>query len=174
MRRNLSNQEFHALYCPVKNPKSALFLVAFFSVVAFDNWKELHGAPWRPDLVTLAFFIIVVAMLATSLTHFTCFRERLVFVLVIVSLVSDAAYGFFPAIVGPYAHVIKLGELWLSLLGLVVSLTMLVQSAANPQVVPREENTAVANQTKLSPLILLAVIVTIILLGATLYFFPLR
>ncbi len=121
MRRKLSDQEFHALYCPVKNPKSALFLVAYFSVAAFGNWKGLHKAPEHLDLVSLSFIIIVVAMLAKSLINFTCFRERLVFVLVIVSFVTGEVYGFFPAIVGPYAHVMELGRLALSLLGLLVS-----------------------------------------------------
>jgi glyoxylase-like metal-dependent hydrolase (beta-lactamase superfamily II) len=48
-----SDQEFHALYCPLKNTKSALFLVVFFSVTAFVNWKGLHNAPEHPDFVEL-------------------------------------------------------------------------------------------------------------------------
>jgi hypothetical protein len=125
MRQNLSAQEFHALYCPVKNTKSALFLVAYFSVAAFENWKGLHKAPEHLDLVRLSFAIIVLAMLAKSPVNFTCFRERLVFVLIIVSFVTGEVYGFFPAIVGSYAHVMQLGKLTLSLLGLLVSLSML-------------------------------------------------
>lgn len=174
MRQNLSVQGFHALYCPVKNTKSALFLVAYFSVAAFENWKGLHKAPEYLDLVSLSFVIIVLVMLARSLVNFTCFRERLVFVLVIVSFVAAEVYGFFPAIVGPYAHVMGLGKLALSLLGLLVSLTMLVQSAANPRVRPSEGETTVANQIKHGSLILLAVILTVLLLGAMLYFLPLR
>ena len=87
MRRGLSDQEFHALYCPVKNTKSALFLVACFSVAAFVSWKGLHKVPEQPSVVELLFAILVVAMLAKWLVAFTCFRERLVFGVVVVSFV---------------------------------------------------------------------------------------
>lgn len=174
MRRNLSDQEFHALYCPVKNTKSALFLVAYFSVAAFGNWKGLHKAPEHLDLVSLFFIIIVMALLANSLRHFTCFRERLVFGLVIVSFVTGEVYGFFPAIVGPYPHLVKSGDLALLILGLVVSLTMLVQSAGSPNVGPTDAVTSTAWQPKQNPLILLVVILTILALGALLYFVPFR
>src|SRR5260370_21858861 len=174
MRRKLSDQEFHALYCPVKNPKSALFLVAYFSVAAFGNWKGLHKAPEHLDLVSLSFIIIVVAMLAKSLINFTCFRERLVFVLVIVSFVTGEVYGFFPAIVGPYAHVMELGRLALSLLGLLVSLTMLVQSARSPNVGPSNAEASIAWPPKQNLLILLVVTLTVLVLGAMLYFLPFR
>jgi len=137
MMRNLSNQEFHALYCPVKNPKAALFLVAYFSVAAFGNWKGLHEAPEHLDLVTLSFFIIVVAVLAKSLVNFTCFRERLVFGLVIVSFVIGVVTRFAPSVFSKHAEMIKSGKLALSILGLLVSLTMLVQSARSPNRGPR-------------------------------------
>jgi hypothetical protein len=174
MRRNLSAQEFHALYCPVKNPKSALFLVAYFSVAAFGNWKGLHKAPEHLDLVSLSFVIIVLAMLAKSLVNFTCFRERLVFSLFIVSLVTGEVYGFFPAIVGPYAYAVKFGELALSLFGLLVSLTMLVQSARSPNVGPSNAEASIAWQPKQNLLILLVVTLTVLALGALLYFLPFR
>jgi ribose/xylose/arabinose/galactoside ABC-type transport system permease subunit len=174
MRPNLSAQEFHARYCPVKNPKSALFLVVYFSVAAFGNWKALHKAPEHLDLVTLSFVIIVLAMLARSLVNFTCFRERLVFGLVIVGLVTGEVYGFFPAIVGPYAYVVKFGKLTLSLLGLLVSLTMLVQSARSPNVGPSNAEASIAWQSKQNFPILLVVVLTVLLLGALLYFLPFR
>ena len=174
MRRKLSDQEFHALYCPVKNTKSALFLVACFSVAAFGSWKGLHKAPGHPSYVELLFAILVVAMLAKWLVAFTCFRERLVFGLVIVSLVTGEVCGFFPAIVGPYAYVVKFGKLALSLLGLLVSLTMLVQSARSPNVGPSNAEASIAWQPKQNLLILLVVILTVLALGAILYFLPFR
>jgi hypothetical protein len=76
--RKLSDHEFHALYCPVKNTKSALFLVASFSVVTLASWRGLHKDPEHRDFVVLLFAIIVIAMLARWLVAFTCFRERLV------------------------------------------------------------------------------------------------
>jgi hypothetical protein len=174
MRRNLSAQEFHALYCPVKNAKSALFLVACFSVTAFVDWKGLHKAPEHLDLVSLSFAIIVLAMLAKSLVNFTCFRERLVFALFTISLVTGEVYGFFPAIVGPHAYVVKFGQLALSLLCLLVSLTMLVQSARSPNVGPSNAEASIAWQPKQNLPILLVVILTVLVLGAMLYFLPFR
>jgi hypothetical protein len=69
---------------------------------------------------------------------------------------------------------IKSGKLSLSLLGLLVSLSMLVQSVANPHVRGSDDKTAAANQIKRGSLILFAVIVTVLLLGAMLYFLPLQ
>ena len=174
MRRKLSDQEFHALYCPVKNAKSALFLVAYFSLQAFGNWKGLHEAPEHLDLVSLSFIIIVVAMLAKSLVNFTCFRERLVLGLIIVSFVTGEVYGFFPGIVGPYAYLVKFGDLALSLLGLLVSLTMLVQSARSPDVGPSNAEAAIAWPPKKYLLILLVAILTVLVLSTLLYFLPFR
>ena len=174
MRQNLSAQEIHARYCPVKNAKSALFLVAYFSLAAFENWKGLHQAPEHLDLVRLSFVVIVLAMLAKPLVNFTCFRDRLVIVLVIGSFVAGEVYGFFPAIVGPYANVVRLGKLALSLLGLLVSLTMLVQSVRTPKVARNEVHASIARQPKRYFLIWLAATLAILVLGALLYFIPFR
>ena len=137
MRQKLSDQEFHALYCPVRNSKSALFLVAGFSVATFVGWKGLHKAPEHPSFVELFFAMLVVAMLAKWLAAFTCFRERLVFGLVIVSLVTGQVASFVPSVFGQHVEMVKFGKLALSLLGLLVSLTMLVQSVRIPNVGPR-------------------------------------
>lgn len=174
MRQKLSDQEFHALYCPVRNAKSALFLVVFFSVTAFVNWKGLHKAPEHPSLVELLFATIVVVMLAKWLVSFTCFRERLVFGIVIVSMVTGEIEAFVPSIFSQHVETVRYGHFAFSLLGLLVSLTMLAQSAANPRARSSEGETAVANQIKQGSLILLALIVAVILLGAALYLFPLR
>jgi len=176
MRRklSLSNQEFHELYCPVKNTKSALFLVAYFCVAAFGNWKGLHKAPEHLDLVSLFLVIIVLAMLAKSLVNFTCFRERLVFFLVIVSFVTGEVAGFAPSVFSQHVGMVKFGELALSLLGLLVSLTMLVQSARSPNAGPNEPQTSRARQPKRTFFVLAIITLTILAFGTLLYFLPLR
>jgi hypothetical protein len=136
MRQKLSDEEFHALYCPVKNAKSALFLVTSFSVVAFVSWKGLHKPPEHPDFVVLLFAILVVAMLAKWSVAFTCLRERLVFGFVIVSFVIGEVAAFVPSVFSNHAWMVKPGKLALSLLGLLVSLTMLIQAARSPNVGP--------------------------------------
>jgi hypothetical protein len=174
MRRKLSDHEFHALYCPVKNTKSALFIVAYFSVAAFADWKGLHKAPEHPSVVQLLFAILVVAMLAKWLVAFTCFRERLVFGLVIVSLVRWEVEGFAPSVFSQHVAMLKFGELALSLLGLIVSLTMLVQSARSPNVGPSNAEASIPWQPKQNLLILLVVTLSVFALGAMLYFRPFR
>lgn len=174
MRRKLSDQQFHALYCPLKNTKSALFFVACFSVVAFGSWNGLHKAREHPSYVELLFAILVVAMLAKWLVAFTCFRERLVFGLVIVSLVTGEVEGFVPSVFSTYEKMVKSGQLALSLLGLVVTLTMLVQSARTPKVEPNELQASSARQPKRNVLILLVVILAVLALSILLYLLPFR
>jgi len=174
MRRklSLSDQEFHALYCPVKNTKGALFIVASFSVVVFVSWKGLHKALEHPSFVELLFGILVAAMLAKWLVAFTCFRERLVFGLVIVSLVSWEVQGFAPSVFSQHVAMVKFGELALSLVGLLVSLTMLVQSVSSPGVRRSNAEMSIAWQPQRSLTILAVVILAVLVLGALLYFVP--
>ena len=134
----------------------------------------LHKAFQRPNLIDLPFAVFAVVFCAKGFVTFKCFRERLLLGLVIASIVLGEAYGYLATSETPYAQWIRTGKLSLALLGLLVSLTMLVQSAANPQVRPTDGKTAATNQIKRGSLILLAVIVTAILLGAALYLLPLR
>ena len=172
MRQKLSDQELHALYCPVKNTKSALFLVAYFSIMAFVNWKGLHKAPEHLRFVVLPLAIIVVAMHAKWLVNFACFRERLVFSLVIVSMVARQVEGFVPSIFSQHTEMVNSSHLALSLLGLLVSLTMLVQSARAPKVEPNEIQASGALRLTRNLLIVLAIVATILVLGSLLYFLP--
>ena len=96
----------------------------------------MHKVPASPSFVELLFAILVVAILAKWLVAFTCFRERWVFCLVIVSLVTGEVARFVPSLFGKHAEMVKFGKLALSLLGLLVSLTMLVQSTLSPNVGP--------------------------------------
>ncbi len=174
MRQNLSDQEFHALYCPIRNSKSALFLVALFSLTAFLSWKGLHNAPAHPNVVELLFAIIVVAMLTKWLVAFTCFRERLVFGLVIVSLIVGQVKDFLPSVFGQHVGMIKFGKLALSLLALIVSLTMLVQSVRSPNLRPSNVETSIVEKPNQNLPILLVVVLILLLLGTLLYLLPFR
>jgi len=174
MMQNLSDREIHARYCPLTNTKSALFLVVSFSVMAFVGWKGLHKGSEAPSVVVLLFAIVVVAMLAKSLASFTCFRERLVIGLVIVSLAIGEVKAFAPSVFGRHVEIAKYGKLALLLLGLLVSLTMFVQSAGGPKFEPDEAPTSNPVRPKQNLLIFLTIISTILILGAMLYFLPLR
>lgn len=171
MKRKLSAREFHALYCPVKNTKSALFFVAYFSITTFANWKGLHKAPEHLNFVELLFGMFVVALLAKWLVAFTCFRERLVFGLVIVSMVAGAIERFVPSTVSQHVETVRSGHLALSLLGLLVSLTMLVRLGRGPNIAPTNAEALNAWQPK-HILILLVAILTVLALGVVLYLVP--
>lgn len=132
MKLNPSDREIHALYCPVKNTKSAMFLVACFAIFSTVNWKNLHKVPERPDLIEILFALIVVVMLAKWMLNFTCFRERLVFGLVIVSMVVGEAGKIAPSAFNQHFETVRYGHLALSLLGLIVSLSMLIHSVEPP------------------------------------------
>jgi len=173
MGQKLSDQEFHALYCPVRNTKSALFLVGCFSVLAFVSWKGLHKPSAHLSLFELLFAIVVFAMLAKSLVAFTCFRERLVFGVAVVSFVIGAAVSLAPSMFSKYAELVGLTKLALSLLGLLVSLTMLVQSTWRPRVEPRSAESIAGKPTRNLPILLGATLI-LLFLGALLYFLPLR
>jgi hypothetical protein len=141
MWRSLSDHETHELYCPVRHVKSALFLVVCFTVTTIASWRGLHKAPETPSFVQSLFSMLVVAALIRWLFTFTCFRERLICGLMILSLLAGQVQKLLPSVIGEHSEVIRIGKLSLSVLGLVVSLTMLVQSARGsaqpPQEVPR-------------------------------------
>ena len=174
MIQNLSDHEIHARFCPVKNSKSALFLVASFSLMVFVGWKGLHKAPQHQSIVNLIFFIVVAAALAGLLVAFTCFRERLVISVVIVSLLTGVVTGFVPSVFSQHTEMLRSGKLALSLLGLLVSLTMLVQSARSPNVERSNAETSLACQPKQTVPVLLIVIVSVLVLSALLYLLPFR
>jgi hypothetical protein len=148
MKRNLSDDEFHALYCPIKNVKSALFLVVCFSVTTFAGWKALHKPPEHKSIVYLLFYIVVAVGLARLLVAFTCWRERLVISVVIVSILTGAVMGFAPSEFSQHTEMLRSGKLALSLLGLLVSLTMLVQAAPSPNVRPSNAGTSSPSQPR--------------------------
>ena len=129
MKQKLSDQESHALYCPIKNVKSALFVAASFSVIAFASWKGLDKPPEHYSFFQLLLVaIFVVAIVAPWLVEFTCVRERLILVLLLISVLTTEVQGFAPSVLSKHVELVKSGRLALALIGLYVSLTMLVQA----------------------------------------------
>jgi cytochrome bd-type quinol oxidase subunit 2 len=171
-RLSLSDQDFHELYCPVRNTKSALFLVALFSWDVFIDWRGLHKPPEHSALFQLLFGIVAVAIYAKFLVAFTCFRERLLLILIIADLVAWEISGFFAAAVEPYAQTLKSITFVFCVIGLLVSLALLVQSFRTPKVEPSERQAALTRQAKRNLLIVLALFIAILVLSPLIYFFP--
>jgi hypothetical protein len=141
MTQELSDQESHALYCPIKNAKSALFVVASFSVISFASWRGLDKplAHYRFGELLIVFFL--VAMVAQLFVEFTCVRERLLLGIVIIGLLKMEVQGFAPSVFSKHVELVKSGELALALIGLFVSLTMLIQVARSPGAGPTNART---------------------------------
>lgn len=97
----------HAKYCPVQHTKSALFLIAYFSLAGFVNWRGLHQGPAPPDRIVLFFAIVVTAMLGRAMVDFTCFRERFVFGIAILMLVIGEVERSAPSLFGQHIEMEK-------------------------------------------------------------------
>jgi hypothetical protein len=98
-------------------------------------------------------------------------RERII---IIVSMVVGEVESFIPSVFSQHVETVKFGKLALSLLGLLVSLTMLVQSIRSPNVGPGNAEASIAWQPKQNLSILFVVALTVLVLGALLYFLPFR
>jgi hypothetical protein len=134
MKQKLSDQESHALQCPIKNMKSALFVVVSFSLIAFVSWRGLNKPQEHYSLAQLLIVIFVVALVAQLLVEFTCFRERLLLGIAIINLLTMEIQGFAPSVFSKHVELVKSVKFALVLLGLLVSLTMLIQAARGPNV----------------------------------------
>lgn len=172
MKQQITAREVHALYCPLTNTKSALFLVAFSAWETLTGWMWLHKPLAHPDLVELPFFIIVAVLLARWAVSFTCFRERLVFGLVITYLAVEEVSTLLPVIAGPHVHLVRCTELVLWILCLLVSLTMLLQSARTPKVELSEQQAATQRQLRRNFVVAFVLMITIIVLLPLVYFLP--
>ena len=129
-RRSQLDKEFHARYCAVKNIRTALFFVAFFTLEVFVSWRGLDGPFRHPSLIELPFIIVTVAIGLRLLLMFRCFIERLVLGLSLINIVTGVVSAYVPAIgMGPFADLIRSGKLSLWVFVLIVSLGMLVLSA---------------------------------------------
>jgi hypothetical protein len=134
MKQELSDRESHALCCPVKNAKGAMFVVASFSVIAFVSWKGLNKPQEHHSLPQLLFAIFALAVAAQLLVKFTCFRERLLLGIAIINLLTMEVQGFAPSVFSKHVELVKSVKFASVLLGLFVSLTMLVQAVRSPNV----------------------------------------
>ena len=136
-----SDQESHAVYCPIKNAKSALFLVVFFCLTTFLSWKGLDKPLAHYSFGQLLIVIFVIAMLAQWLVQFRCARERLLLGIIIISLLKMEVQGFAPSVFSKHVELLKSGQLASALIGLFVSLTMLIQAVRSPGVGPSDART---------------------------------
>jgi hypothetical protein len=171
MTRIQSNEEYHRRYCALTNTRAALVLVLCLAVIAFVSWIGLRKPVQQVSVIELPLYIIVEILLVKCLIIFRCFRERLIVGLAMVSLAIGSSSGFIPARIGPLPELIKYGKFGLWTFALLISLSALVGSVRRPDV-PGEEGVAVFTSRGL--LVLSIILVTALLVGALMYFVPLR
>lgn len=171
MIRDQSNEEFHARNCAIANSRTSIIFVAFCALEVFLSWRVLGKTFPAYNLVGVFRDIVMIMVCAKLLLIFRCFRERLVVGIVMLRYVISLVSGFMPTVFNRAAGPIRSVDLALWVLALIVSLSMLIHSARKPYVESKDDD---AMKVKRRWLILSAFIVTALLLGALMYFVPLR
>jgi hypothetical protein len=166
-----SSDEYHGRYCIITNPRAALELVLSLAVVVFVSWNGLRKPILPISVIELVLYVLVAAIFVKCLVIFRCVRERLILGLALTSLAIGGASGLVPVGIGAFADLIKYGKFGLWTFALLISISALISSARRPPVLGNE---AVTVSPSRGLLVLSIVLVTALLLGALMYFIPLR
>jgi hypothetical protein len=136
------------------------------------SWRGLDKPISRPDVIELPFYILGVVVYAPLFWMILrCFTERLVIGIAMVDRAISVVSWFVPSLFNPVTVFVSRASFALWIVAFLLSLKMPVQSARHPYVQLEEIPSSVGNRRLL---ILCAVIVTAIVLGALIYFVPLR
>jgi hypothetical protein len=141
-------------------------------MAAFLAWEGLSGRPFsQGSLWNLSWDVVAIAACAKSILMFRCLRERLVLGIVMVRLVVELAIRSMPNLFNSNAGSVRefVFALWTG--ALIVSLSMLVSSVRRPVEANPAEGHSMISFTPL--LVLCAVVMAVLLIGALLYFVPL-
>ena len=170
MTYNQQNEEYHTRNCAITNVRTSIIFVAFCAMEVFLSWRELGKVlPIYSQFNVLRDVFVIVAC-AQLLQMYRCFQERFVVSLVILRYMIALVSAFMPTLINRAAGFLGVVDLALWVLALIVSLSMLVQSARNPHVKLEEGQTMTLKRRLL---VLCAVVLGALLLGAMLYFVPL-
>jgi hypothetical protein len=130
-----TNEEIHARICPVRNVRSAIFLLGFFSYAVFLNWRAV-GKPFLEHSLYDLFFRIAlfsIVLFPGLLNISRCVPERFILGIMTIQFVAGWVIEFAPTIVGPTAGLVRQCNLALSILAFLISLTMVVSSPSSPK-----------------------------------------
>ena len=173
MPEKISNEQQHErFWCAFTHTRVAWFFVVFCGLEVFLSWKGLDKPFSRPSLVEIPFYILVVAVYAPIFwMNLRCFAERFVIGVATVHMAIAVVSWFVPTLLNPVAGLVRRAFLVLWTLAFLMSLSMPVQSVRRPYVEFERVDTKVENRRLL---ILCGVLATALLLGALLYFVPVR
>ena len=171
MTLTLSKEKYHGQYCIITNPRTALVLVLSLALVVCVSWNGLRKPIQHIRVLELLLYVLVAAIFVKCLVIFRCFRERLIVGLALTSLAIGGASGLVPVGGGAFADLIKYGKCGLWTFALLISISALISSARRPYVPDKK---AVTVSPSRGLLVLSIVLVIALLLGALMYFIPLR
>jgi hypothetical protein len=178
MPEKLTNEQKHErFWCSFTHIRVAWAFVAFSGWAVFLNWRELDKPISRPDTIELGFYVLFVLVYAPMLWMvLRCYTERLVIgiatVHMAITIFSWFAPKFFaPSLFNPVTVSIRRAFLVLWIVAFLLSLNMPVQAVQHPYVQLEGIRPSVGNRRLL---ILCAILAIGIVLGALLYFVPLR
>jgi hypothetical protein len=172
MAAKLSNRQRHERFCAYTHVRVAWFFVAFCALEVYSSWKAVDRPIVRPSPFNLVFYsLIVVAYAPIFLMIFRCFAERFVIAIATAHMTMAVISGFGPGLFDPLTHVISWCFFALWIIALILSMRMPIHAIRNPYFAPEGEEPL---REKKGLLIMGAVIVLVFLLGAALYWVPLR
>jgi hypothetical protein len=129
-----SGEEIHARICAVRNVRSALFLVGFFTLEVFQSWRALGKPFLQHNLYDLLFRIVLLTVAFPVLLKISrCVPERFILGILTIRFVTGWVIEFAPNLVEPVASLVRQCNLVLWILAFLTSLTMLVSSLSNPK-----------------------------------------
>jgi len=173
MPEKISNEQQHErFWCAFTHTRVAWFFVVFCGWEVFLSWKGLDKPFSRPSLVEIPFYILVVAVYAPIFWMvLRCFTERFVIAIATVHTAITVVSWLLPTLLNPVAGLFRRAFLVLWGLAFLMSLNMPIQSVQHPYIELEKIETKAGNQRLL---ILGAAFAIALVLGALLYFIPLR
>jgi FlaA1/EpsC-like NDP-sugar epimerase len=173
MPEKISNEQQHErIWCAFTHTRVAWFFVVFCGLEVFLSWKYLDKPPSRPNLVEIPFHILVVTVYAPIFWMvLRCFAERFVIAIAAVHTAITVVSWFLPTLLNPVAGLFRRAFLVLWGLAFLMSLNMPIQSVRHPYIELEKIETKAGNQRLL---IIGALCAIALVLGALLYFIPLR
>jgi len=173
MPEKLSNEQLHErFWCAFTHTRVAWFFVVFCGWEVFLSWKSLDRPFSRPSLFEIPLYILIVPVCAPILwTVLRCFTERSVIAIGTVRAAFTVVSWLLPTLLNPVAGLFRRAFLVLWGFAFLMSLNMPIQSVRHPYIESEKVEPKEGNQRLL---ILGAVCAIALVLGAVLYFIPLR
>lgn len=169
-----SDQRHERSWCAFTHLRVAIAFLAFCVLELFLSWKELDKPFLRVSAFELPFYLLVLVVFAPMyMIVFRCFSERFVIGITTVHIAMPVIVWLVPTPFNPSSGLVGRAFLGLWVLALLMSLGMTVQSVRNPYIGLHNGDSAQAKR-RLPMLIVYAIIVGALILGAFTYFLPLR